>query len=480
MREIRVYHTHIEIEPYHKGESYLLEKRLSKNNFVEHKIIPIGYHIENDILYVPRGIDTDFIQSCVGKSEIKISKKADDFDLLSDDYKMLVEPKSRMQKEGIDFLSSINKFTYTDKFSQLSLNLDTGDGKTVAAINGMINLSMKAIIITHQEKIKLQWIDTIKTKTNIPDEKVVNIHGTDILLKVLEDPSIYDVFLVNHQTLNSYAKNKGWMAVREFFKSIRVGLKIIDECHLFFENTLMIDYFSNTKKTFYLTATFSRSDTSEYKLFKRAYSATIRFGESTFDYVEKRKHIVFVVCYFASKPDYALPKIRTKYGFSSYKYIDYELSESRDTLIRVMNKLLAQTSHLEGKTVILSPKTESVDIIADELRKRTDDVGIIYGKNTDEENENNKNHRYISSTIKSSGTGVDIHDLRILIDLEPVGSKTLADQVRGRLREYAPDKDTYLFYLVDATIPDCLEMLKNILPVMERKCKEIHYMKVEV
>ena len=196
--------------------------------------------------------------------------------------------------------------------------------------------------------------------------------------------------------------------------------------------------------------------------------------------IEKRKHIVFIVCYFVSNPDYKRPRIRTKYGLSSYLYIDYELSERHDTLIRTLNKLLDQTEHLEGKTEILSPKVESVDIIAKELRKRSDDVGVIYSKNSDEENEEAKNCRYISSTIKSSGTGVDIHGLRVLINLEPVTSKILIDQVRGRLREYAPDKDTYLFYLVDLSLPDCAQTLKEIIPVMERKCKEIHYMKIEV
>ena len=55
----------------------------------------------------------------------------------------------------------------------------------------------------------------------------------------------------------------------------------------------------------------------------------------------------------------------------------------------------------------------------------------------------------------------------------PIGSKPLADQLRGRLREYAPDKDTYLFYPVDTAISKINELYKRILPVMKKKCKEI-------
>jgi hypothetical protein len=65
--------------------------------------------------------------------------------------------------------------------------------------------------------------------------------------------------------------------------------------------------------------------------------------------------------------------------------------------------------------------------------------------------------------------------LRILINLEPVASKALADQVRWRLREYSKEDDTYFFYPVDTTLPEVFNMLKRILPVMKRKCKEIIY-----
>ena len=67
-----------------------------------------------------------------------------------------------------------------------------------------------------------------------------------------------------------------------------------------------------------------------------------------------------------------------------------------------------------------------------------------------------------------------------MIDLEPVSSKLLADQVRGRLREYSDTDDTFLFYPVDTTVNESYECLRRILPVMKKKCKEIIYMKVEV
>lgn len=244
----------------------------------------------------------------------------------------------------------------------------------------------------------------------------------------------------------------------------------------------MIDFFSNTKKTFYLTATFERSAFREEILYKRSFSSVVKFGEETTNYVENRKHVIFVVVYFKSRPRTGfVPELRNIYGFSSYKYIDYELNEGDCKILKVLDNILDESSRLEGKTLVISPKKSTVDTIAERISDRTGEkVGRIYSDNSPEENLISKSRRYISSTIKSIGTGTDIKGLRIMINLEPIGSSLLASQVRGRLREYSKDKDTYLFYPVDTTIPEMIEMLQRILPTMKKKCKEIIYMSMDV
>ena len=104
-------------------------------------------------------------------------------------------------------------------------------------------------------------------------------------------------------------------------------------------------------------------------------------------------------------------------------------------------------------------------------------VGMIFSDNTEEENNENKEYRYISSTIKSVGEGFDLPGLRVLINLEPIGSSILADQVQGRLREYNSTDDTYLFYPVDLTIEECYNTSKRVVTAMKRKCKAIKYQK---
>ena len=151
-----------------------------------------------------------------------------------------------------------------------------------------------------------------------------------------------------------------------------------------------------------------------------------------------------------------------------------------NTLIKVIRKIVNQTENLNGKTLIISPKTESVDIIANKLRDyTTKTVGTVHSKNSDEVNEQGRNSDIISSTNKSIGEGDDIKGLRVLINTEPIGSKSLADQLRGRLREYSKDDDTFFFQLVDTSVPESYNFLKRMLPVMSRKCKEIIHMRME-
>ena len=124
--------------------------------------------------------------------------------------------------------------------------------------------------------------------------------------------------------------------------------------------------------------------------------------------------------------------------------------------------------------MIISPKIESVELIASEVRKTTNkSVGTVHSKNSLDENHESFNCDIISSTIKSIGEGDDIKGLRVLINLEPIASRLLADQLRGRLREYSKDEDTYMFYPIDTSIKESTEFLKRIMPVMKKKCKEI-------
>lgn len=475
---VKVYHTHIEVSPYKKGDAPQLEKTLSGRDLKYGQYYRLCYYIDKstDTLYIPRGVSIPYLNKTFNTMAMPMVTP-DPYEKMN--YNITVEPKSKIQKEAIDFLTCSEQFSRNSIYSQFSLNLDQGDGKTGSAIMAISKLKLRAIIIIHQNKLKSQWIESIEKFTTIPKERVLAVNGSIMMKKILSgdiDPDDYDIFCVNHQTINSFANDRSWNEVHDFFKAIKVGIKVIDEVHLFFENSFMIDCFSNTLKTFYLTATFSRSNVSEIKAYDTAFGNTVRFGEETYNYEEKRKHINIMILYFKSIPQYGMiPDVKSTYGFSAYKYIDYELySDINNSLKKLLIRIIKMTSHLEGKTLILSPKIETVHYLAKFIGDITGErCGTICSDNSKEVNEMNCNCRYISSTAKSAGTGVDIKGLRILIDLEPVASKLYMDQIRGRLREYSKDKDTFLFIPVDTTLPQVDGMINKLVPSMRKKAKQV-------
>ena len=470
---IRVFQTHIEVYPYSKGDSERLEKSLSKFDKAYHKWYPISYYISDNTLYLPKGISLNLLQREFNSLPIPISK-ADEYEVIKKG-KMLVEPKSSMQEDAINFLTTSDRFHEYKGKSQFMLNLDTGDGKTVAAISAILKLKYRAIIIVHQNEIKEQWINTIKEKTSVKEDRILNIEGSSVIENIFNGKikPDYDFFIVNHQTLNSYARDHSWDEIRELFKVLKIGIKVIDEAHLFFENIMKVDFFSNTLLSFYLTATFGRSDVFESKLYKRSFGSVVRFGEETFNYDDKRKHINLIITYFRSHPTNGYINVRTKMGFSAYKYIDYEIHEQYDSLVCVLKKILTDTSHMDGKVLIISPKIDSAEFFAKIIKKHTGkEVGTIHSNNSEEVNKANEEKKFISSTPKSLGTGVDLKGLRIIINLEPMGRISM-DQLRGRLREYSSDKETFLFYPIDTSIPEVVNMLKRAMPMFKEKCKSI-------
>lgn len=476
---INVYNTHIEIHPYHLGENPQLEHTFSTYDAVEHHYNPIGYCVCGDTLYLPRGTNLSKLEYWFRETPHMVTKH-DVCDRVSMRYEMKNKPRGKIQTDAIDFLTGRGNYGKSKRYNQLSLNLDTGDGKTFCCISAASMFGLKTIIITHKKKIRDQWNKEFLERTNINEDQIFVIRGKSDMKKIMDGKVEADIYLVNHQTLHSYARlhgdTGGWMIIKEFFKKIRVGLKIIDEAHLFFENTLMIDFFSNTKQTFYITATFTRSDYRENRIFSQAFSSVYRFGEETFEYEEKRKHIMFVVVYFHTSPDQLqLRRLTTKYGFSVFRYIDYEMKENpENTMMRVIRELVRKMNHLDGKILINSPKIETVKMIAEDLKEVTDkSIGMVYSKNGFEENRKGYNSDIISSTIKSTGVGDDIPGLRVLINTEPIASSGRMDQLKGRLREYAKDKDTYLFHLVDTSVEQNMVFLNRVLPMLQKKCKKI-------
>jgi hypothetical protein len=106
---IRVYHTHIEVYPYKLGDVPYIEKMYSKWDEATFKYVVVGYHIENDTLYLPKGTSLARLSRLFKATPVIVSA-SDPAGALSLPLQMTREPRDRIQKESIDFLVSDNEF----------------------------------------------------------------------------------------------------------------------------------------------------------------------------------------------------------------------------------------------------------------------------------------------------------------------------------------------------------------------------------
>lgn len=483
-KSIQVYHTHITISPYKLGENERLEHMLSVWIDAEYRYDPIGFYWDPNtyILYVPRGTSLPLLQNEFNSIPVIIKEHTKP--KLIKNVRMTVIPKNITQSHAINFLSGKEEYVETLKFSQQALILDTGEGKTYSTIHAIINHKMKSCIITHQDTIKQQWIDSFIKMTNIPEDMLINITGSGNILDVINGDLDGYMYFVNHQTINSFAKSYGWPALVTFFEKAGIGIKVFDEAHKNFKNVLRVDFFSNVYKTFYLTANFGRTDTKEAFLYKRSFSSVIKFDGKINVIEEKRKHIIYVPVLYRSHPSTTdLLSVMNSYGFSVLNFSKYALyDDPEETQLKQFKKVFDIANRLEGKILITVPKIDDTEFIAKYIKFKYPDldkkIGIVNSHHSKDDNTYVKeNCDIICSTIKSCGTGVDIKGLRCIINAEPFSSHITANQLAGRLREYAPDKDTYFFDLIDIAFPSCENQYKSKLTNLRKKCKEVRVMK---
>ena len=109
---IKIYSTHIEVFPYTKNDSPKVEKMFSKWDDVTHQYIPIGYYIENHVLYLPRGTSLNLLANEFNANPIKDGiNYVDSCENIKTKIDMNYKPRDTIQEDSIDFLTSKGRFT---------------------------------------------------------------------------------------------------------------------------------------------------------------------------------------------------------------------------------------------------------------------------------------------------------------------------------------------------------------------------------
>lgn len=474
-KEFRIFPTHMEIHPYKKGEYPGLEKMCSTAfDLTTHSRKPIGFVIEDDTLFVPRGVSINYITNVTNALPTMYNK----FTLpeprkMSEQYLIKSKPWSEEQKDAINFLLSRGEFEKGQAYSQLVLNMDTGLGKTYATIVACIVMKVRTLVIVHRDTIEDQWLSTLREKTTVNMDRVCTIRGGDKIRQLMKQKELdYDFFFTTHQTLTAYVRMHGGYALKEFIDHLHCGIKVVDEAHLCFKSIVYVDMFSNIPKNFYLTATFGRGDVKEIALFKRVFANAVKLVR-----MKEKRDIIYHVVTFNSNPSVQEQEgVLTGHGFNAHLYADYAFDRDPNfSILYVFFQILEQALTYEGKTLVVIPKISYCEYVTSLIQREYPDkiVGAVHSKKTVKENlQTKKEAEIIVSTIGSLGTGTDIAEIRNLIIMEPFSSVVNGKQLIGRLRQYKQE-DSHVFELIDKGFKDIPRMYERREKMIRSVCKKI-------
>lgn len=462
MEKIIVKNTCVIINNYSFGDSPKLEHFFAvyQPNTHSYKYTGIYYDTENKRLYLPRGIDIWYVESLLNSQAYVERNMYNSFDQYTD-IKIKYLPRDDDQVEALKFATGKGVYRDTLTKSQLSINLNTGKGKTYVAIGTMSIFGIKSMVITYSTDILRQWKDCILDYTNISSKEIFSIDGSGAIYRLLtkseQEIQNIKIFLVTHSTLQSYCSNNGWESLNDLFIYLKVGVKFYDEAHTNFDNMCMIDFFTNVYKTYYLTATPARSQADENRIYQTAFKNVLSidlFHEDT------DPHTHYIAMRYFSRPE---PQIvsgcKNKYGLDRNRYVNYIINNpqfrkmSTVVLDLIFRKILRS---IEDKVLIYIGTNQAIttfyDWIINTFPFTNGNVGIYTSIVSGPEKEYALSKQIILTTTKSAGAAVDIKGLKCTLVLaEPFKSEVLARQTLGRTRA----KDTYYIEIVDRSFIQC-------------------------
>lgn len=335
------------------------------------------------------------------------------------------------------------------------------------------------MVILNREHLAFHWKKEIQKFIDIPEERVI-ILTSENLKQAMNREVEGDVYIVLHQTLQAMAKSRGDEEINELMSLLGIGVKVYDECHEFIQSSFRLDCFSSVAKTFYLTATLTRTNSGEDRIFR-----TLMLGNAC-EYsdrgVNNRRHIHYLCYgYHTGLNEKMYTSFRTYKGFSVGKYISavMEKDPSKGYENAILTAMEDALTH-EGQILLVTPLKKTVDYFAELFRYKygsEKSIGTMYSNNLPKVNQENQKCDIIVSTIKSSGTGFNPANLQCIICAEPHSSKLITHQLKGRLDRY-PGEETYFYDLIDLETTNCDYMLQNHREVMEKFSLSMHYERI--
>lgn len=324
----------------------------------------------------------------------------------------------------------------------------------------------KALIIMHRDTLRGQWSKSLYDLNGFPRDRVHEITSSEEFESICYNRHKfdYDVYLMTHSTFKAGVKRVGdTKLVSDFIRNLGIGVKVIDEAHLEFKDTLLMDFLFNVRRNIYLTATDGRSQRSENTIFKHVFSNATFYKKPEVNKKHPDKWVEYITVHVNThvKPNIYRFKVNGCKGMSAVSYGKWVIQyDKKQTHFKLCRELLREIYSNEptAKVIVFMPLIELCTECAYFLNELNYDstfkydltVKTINSHNSKSENEYNKSADVIVTTIQSLGTGSDIKGVTDIICCSPFVSKIVAQQVFWRIRYI--DKKCHYYDIVDDSV----------------------------
>lgn len=416
------------------------------------KTLGFLYDSETDTIFLHKGVDVSYIQRLLNNDcEIQY-KLYDEFKPMEFEYEEIISPRNDEQVDVINFISGQQDHASNIDASQIFLVKKPGFGKTFCSGVGLCKFGVKTLIIMHRDQLRNQWMHSLYNMSGLSSDYVHEIDSSDELYKIAigEEIPDYDVYLMTHATFRAGLKKiRSMKLAMNIGRNLGIGMKIIDEAHLEFKDTILLDFIFNAKRNLYLTATDGRSSKEENSIFKHVFGSCVYYKPSAMLTDNRPKKWV----------NYYGVELNTNVNRNLYKYrvvgsksmtpasygmwvIKRDKKKLHMKCCRDIVKIMFKEDQY-AKLLIFMPLIDLCEecayFLTKELQNDPDfpydvDIRTINSKNSKRDNEYAKRSDIIVTTIGSCGTGTDIPGITGIISCSPFVSKVTCEQVFGRIR----------------------------------------------
>lgn len=405
----------------------------------------------NHILSIPRYVPKKFITENLNCPITVINEES--YEVPKIDYEFKGAPNSDLQRHVISYL--FNDRWELKKRTRI-IDLPVGNGKTFLSLFAAAKLGVKCNIFVHKTPmIDTPWKKDIAQFTGIKPEEIFVIQGASSFEKALKNKDKYKIFITLHRTMENYLDcPNAYEKLNNLYKELGIGLNIIDEAHKEIFSTFLISMYCEVRNTIYLTATLSRTNREDERIFRYLISVNESFAANNF--VQPQKFVTYRPRPFTSDPSEKWIKaMANETGVKMSKYCEYLCTEEQP-LIMLYEKIVEAIGEIrkdnpEAHIAILLGTLELVQKIYDGLSSDFDPgtignfTSLISSKNRYKELEK----PIILSTDKSMDSAIDC-SVDALILCVPITSEIQVTQIVGRIR-YKEEGKTYPVYDIQDT-----------------------------